>query len=547
MPDADATPRSASKRPWLLPITALALGAAMVTSAWVQRGRVEAHLLRRAEEHVGAVARVLHESTQQTAEAIDLAYEMVEARLHAGILRVAAAPPAGRAPVAEQEGLVVWRFVEAGAESGEAGPLVDDARRTAAWARAPESLFELRVDDSNLACITDEEPERRSLACVDGAELSRLRAEAGPGRLFAAILAPPLVYVALEDADGIIAASPGLPELSGFDVDPGLAEAQAAAPGAVIFRARPGLREGLAAFLLPDGTRAVLRVGLDARLEEGIVVDIRRRHRALVAVAAAAVLLSVLAALWMTRRERAEAAVGRALASMEAEREHWRTIGLLASTVAHEVRNPLNAIQMTAQRLAREFEVGAEDREEYQALVGLLRSEGARVDEVVTEFLELGRPLALAREAVDAGGLLRQATLPLAGRAAAEGKTLTVEDACAGQVDVDARRVFQIIDNLVRNALDAAPPGGHVTVRGRCGAEGLVVEVADDGPGIDAATMSQVMDPFFTTKARGTGLGLPLARRLARAHGGELTLTSTIGHGTRATLQIPNETSKETP
>ncbi|MCB9651305.1 MAG: hypothetical protein H6730_32625 [Deltaproteobacteria bacterium] len=537
--------RIATLRPWLLPLTTFVLGAAVVLSAWIQRGRVEAHLIRRAQEHVGTVARVLHESTAQTSEAVDLAYQMMEARLHAAILRVAAAG-AAKADVAREEGLVVWRFQVDGQEYGDAGPLTDEAVRAGAWQRPQETLFELHLVGVSLACITDEEPEQSSLVCMDAVELSRLRAEAGPGRLFSAILQPPLLYVALEDSAGIIAASPGLPELTGFDSDPILARAQGASVGEVLFRVQPGLREGLAPFELPDGSRAVLRVGLDATLEDEIVADIERRHHALVAVATVAVLLSILAALWLARRARAEALTSAALARVEAENEHWRTIGLLAATVAHEVRNPLNAIQMSAQRLAREFEVPAEDHEEYQALVGLLRSEGARVNEVVTEFLELGRPLNLERKRVEAARVLRDATLPLVARAAAEGKTVAVEDACAGEVDVDPRRVFQIIDNLVRNALDAVPQGGTVRVRGRCEPGGLVVEVEDDGAGMPPETLAQVMEPFFTTKARGTGLGLPLARRLARAHGGDLILSSTPGKGTLAVLTLPPETSEET-
>jgi hypothetical protein len=222
---------------------------------------------------------------------------MTEARLHASALMVGAAREEARAEVAAQEGLRVWRLRGPGGESGEAGPLAEPADREAAWARPPEALFELRLGDAHLACITDETPELRSLACIDAAEISRLRAEAGPGRLFAAILAPPLLYVAVEDAEGVIAGSPGLPELSAFEDDLALREVQSEEdPEAVRLRVQPGLREGLAPFALPDGSRAVLRVGLDARLEEAIVTDIRRRHRLVFGAALGAVVLALLAA-----------------------------------------------------------------------------------------------------------------------------------------------------------------------------------------------------------------------------------------------------------
>lgn len=518
----------------------------MITSARIQRARVEAHLERRAREHVTSVATVLAQSTRQTSEAVDLAYLMVEARLHASLLRVSGAPPNLRATVASEEALRVWRLRGAHDESGEVGPLKDQALADA-WARPAETLFELSVGaHDRLACLVDEHFGLRSLACIDGEELSRLRARAGPGHLFAKILQPPLLYVALEDEEGVIAASPNLPPLSGFEEDAQLAAVRTAEPGSIVIRALPGLREGLGPFELPDGSQVVLRLGLDARLEESIRADLSARQRHLIEGVALAVLLAGLGAGWLMRRERSRAQVEETLERMEAERAHWQMIGQLAATVAHEVRNPLNAVQMAAQRLAREFEVAEPDRDEYQALLSMLRSEGARVEAVVTEFLELGRPLVLERRDLEAAGLLHQALAPLHARAEAEGKHLVTEGDCAHPVRVDAKRLVQIVDNLVRNALDATVAGGTVTVRSRCDEAGLEVMVTDQGPGMDPETLAQVMDPFFTTKARGTGLGLPLARRLAQAHGGQLQLDSVPGRGTQARLHIPHATFKET-
>jgi signal transduction histidine kinase len=102
------------------------------------------------------------------------------------------------------------------------------------------------------------------------------------------------------------------------------------------------------------------------------------------------------------------------------------------------------------------------------------------------------------------------------------------------------RRVFgQILSNLVGNGLDAIAEGGTVTVTARCERDGLVVLVRDDGAGMDRETLERVQRPFETTKPRGTGLGLPVARRLAEAHGGELTLSSEPGRGTTARLLLP--------
>jgi len=531
---------------WLLPLIVLGLGSLMITSAALQQARVQQHLERRARAHVVSVSTVLAQSTRQTAEAVDLAYLMLEARLHASLLRVGGAPPSKRSEVAREEALQVWRLRGDKGDSGEPGPMgVEDLE--AAWAKPAETLFEVRTStQSSFACLVDEHYGIRSLACIDGEELSRLRGRAGPGRLFAGIMQAPLLYVAIEDEEGVIAASPGLPKLSDFAEDPELSRVTRADLGTVLIRQRPGLREGLSPFELPDGTRVVLRVGLDAQLEEGIRADLVFRQRRLVAGVVLAVLLASLGAWWLVRRQRSQAEVEQTLERMEAESEHWRMIGQLAATVAHEVRNPLNAVQMAAQRLSKEFEVPPDDQPEYHALLGMLRSEGARVEAVVTEFLELGRPLVLQRRSVDSAQALGQALAPLEARAEAEGKRLQIQGTCAQPVRVDSRRLVQIVDNLVRNALDATPVGGAVQVRTSCDDEGLSVVVDDEGPGMAPETLAQVMDPFFTTKARGTGLGLPLARRLAQAHGGQLLIRSTPGQGTQAHLHIPHETSEET-
>jgi signal transduction histidine kinase len=106
-------------------------------------------------------------------------------------------------------------------------------------------------------------------------------------------------------------------------------------------------------------------------------------------------------------------------------------------------------------------------------------------------------------------------------------------------VFLDPQRFTQILQNLAGNALDALAAGGWVKVAARLEPEGLRVTIADNGPGMDAKTLEEVQQPFVTTRARGTGLGIPLARRFVEAHGGRLVLRSTPGEGTEATVTFP--------
>jgi len=290
---------------------------------------------------------------------------------------------------------------------------------------------------------------------------------------------------------------------------------------------------------LVDGTRAVVRTALDA----GELVRFRTRidHRQTVmgGVLGGAVLLSLALAFVMGRAARRRAEYLDAMRRREEEGRHWQSLGQMAATVAHEVRNPLNTIGMALQRMTREVRVEPADQEGFRDLLAMSVDASDRVERVVAEFLELGKPLELDRRAHPADGLVNEALASLAMRAGAEGKTLQIRCACSGDVVVDRQRFGQIVANLVANALDAVGPGGNVTVDAECEPGTFRLVVSDDGPGMDGATLSRVQEAFVTTKAHGTGLGLPLARRLAEAHGGTLVLQSAPGIGTHATLVLP--------
>jgi len=173
----------------------------------------------------------------------------------------------------------------------------------------------------------------------------------------------------------------------------------------------------------------------------------------------------------------------------------------------------------------------------------VLGSEVDRVEAVVTEFLELGRPLVLDRAEIPVAHLVEEAAMSLRLRAVQEGKKLETDAGIQDTFALDRRRMGQVLTNLGGNALDAVEPGGTVTIRARVRENSLLLEVEDNGPGMDAAARTRALQPFFTTKSRGTGLGLPLARRLIEAHGGTLTLEERTGGGTRATVRVPGRVS----
>jgi signal transduction histidine kinase/putative methionine-R-sulfoxide reductase with GAF domain len=217
-------------------------------------------------------------------------------------------------------------------------------------------------------------------------------------------------------------------------------------------------------------------------------------------------------------------------AMMRAER--LAAAGTLASSLAHEIRNPLNAISLQLVLLARRLSrVDEPLREELSGLVESSRHEIVRLDQLVEEFLQLssidrvrlepGYPEDVARE-----------VMTLMGPVARE-RGITVRDALSGvlpPVPLDREKIKQALMNLVRNAMEAMPDGGTLTLMSDTVDGAPVIRVSDTGIGIDPGL--DVFDFFITTKREGSGLGLPIARRIVEAHGGSLTYESHKGKGT---------------
>ncbi len=200
------------------------------------------------------------------------------------------------------------------------------------------------------------------------------------------------------------------------------------------------------------------------------------------------------------------------------EREKMATLGRFSAAVAHELRNPLSGMRMTAQMVRRQCPPGAAED------VDFLLSEMARLDHGVEELLFFAGEPRYARRETDlreAVAGVRKALSPLA-------RHLGLDLTCdapdeAVLLTADGDRVRQALMNLVLNALQASPPGGTVQVRlGRSG-DFAALEVEDGGPGVPEEMSPRLFTPFVSGREGGTGLGLSVTRSIARAHGGDVT------------------------
>jgi signal transduction histidine kinase len=215
-------------------------------------------------------------------------------------------------------------------------------------------------------------------------------------------------------------------------------------------------------------------------------------------------------------------------------------IETLAAGVAHEVRNPLNSLQINVGILEQELADLLPDRDAHAfALLRRIAGEIKRLDDFVSEFLRFARPPRLNVEHLAVGPLLTDLAAFMAPECSKRRVTLEVDLRGADKAWVDGFQLKQAVLNLVLNALQATPAGGHVVVRTAGDRKRLVVAVSDDGEGMGPEVREKAFDPFFSTREEGTGLGLPLVRRIVEQHGGLVEVASTVGEGTTVTLVFP--------
>lgn len=220
-----------------------------------------------------------------------------------------------------------------------------------------------------------------------------------------------------------------------------------------------------------------------------------------------------------------------------AERERLATLGQMAATVAHEIKNPLSAIKSIAQVMGEDARLGREYARDLSLIVG----ETDRLGQSVTQLLSFARTRTPAELPSRAEPLIQSVVRLFQVNADKEGIRLNVaieDDQELGGTAVSAVRVA--LSNLLLNALQATPAGGEIKITARVEKGDLVIVVADGGPGIPADLRQRIWEPFFTTKQRGTGLGLAIVRkRLQEAGGTARLIASANGAGAKFELRAP--------
>jgi signal transduction histidine kinase len=210
----------------------------------------------------------------------------------------------------------------------------------------------------------------------------------------------------------------------------------------------------------------------------------------------------------------------------------------MTSGLAHEVRNPLNAAMLQLELLERRLHRMADDRRLLEP-TELARKEIERLTALLNEFLVFARPPELQPHEHDVVAVVRQVVDLERATAEPRGVTLALDaDPAQMLAEIDVAKVHQLVLNLVRNACEAASPGGHVTAGVRVDDARCLIRVSDDGPGIPEHIVPRIYEPFFSTKEGGTGLGMSIVHSLVSLHGGSIDL-QTGPRGTAFEVAIP--------
>jgi signal transduction histidine kinase len=229
--------------------------------------------------------------------------------------------------------------------------------------------------------------------------------------------------------------------------------------------------------------------------------------------------------------------VGQRASAQRVRTRELATLGRFASQMAHDLKNPLAALKGAAQFL--EEDLRPEDRGKPRAsMVRVLLEQSARMEAAIDGYQRLSR-IEPRRAELKLEPILREA-VSAASVAAGDRIAVSAEVQELPRISLDGDLISTAVHNLVRNAVEAiAPRAGKVTVRCARADSTVLLSVEDDGPGMDARTRERAFDDFFTTKATGTGLGLPFVRRVVEAHGGTVTIESEHGRGTVVRIRLP--------
>jgi len=292
---------------------------------------------------------------------------------------------------------------------------------------------------------------------------------------------------------------------------------------------------------LDDQVAGVVRLGLDREGMDRIIQENRRNIFIFMAV----VVLITLLSMWILYRNQNKHLAGIIEIERRLEKaERLSALGHLAAGVAHEIRNPLNAISMASQRLKREY-VPADDEKsrEFHTLAGVIRDEIRRLNGIIEEFLTFSKSRRLELHEYPVTDVLQKIVNLMREEAASKGITMETRFSDSPAIiPMDVDKLQQAFLNFIKNAMESISGEGSIVIAVEpSGKDRISVKISDTGCGMTSEEVERIFNPEYTTKEKGLGLGLPLAHEIVRGHGGEIRVFSGPGSETTFEIILPSE------
>ncbi len=319
-----------------------------------------------------------------------------------------------------------------------------------------------------------------------------------------------------------------------------LAGSRAMASRKVIYRDRALLDIAVPVYL-NNQTAGIARMGLEREHMERILVENGKN----IAVFMGLTLLIAFLSMWVLYMNQNRHLAG--IVSMERrleKAERLSALGQLAAGVAHEIRNPLNAISMASQRLKRDFIPADEVKgKEFQTITGVIRDEIRRLNGIIEEFLTFSRSRRLDLREYPVTDVLQKIVNLLREETTEKGIVLETDwSEPSPVIPMDMDKLQQALLNFTKNAVESIAGSGRVTLSVRPEKKGWIkISIVDTGCGMTAEEIERIFSPEYTTKEKGLGLGLPLSHEIIRGHGGEIRVTSRKDAGTTFEIILPTE------
>ncbi len=298
----------------------------------------------------------------------------------------------------------------------------------------------------------------------------------------------------------------------------------------------------IAAPLYLDGQIAgVVRLGLNREEMDKVIEENRLNMFIFMAV----VVLITLLSMWFLYHNQNKHLAGIIDIERRLEKaERLSALGQLAAGVAHEIRNPLNAISMASQRLKREYVPADEEKsKEFQTLAVVIRDEIRRLNGIIEEFLTFSKSRRLELHKYPVTEVLQKIVNLIGEEAASRGITVETRfNSKPAIIPMDMDKLQQAFLNFIKNAMESITDKGSIIISVEpSGKSRISVKISDTGCGMTSEEIDRIFNPEYTTKEKGLGLGLPLAHEIIRGHGGEIRVISQQGSGTTFEIMLPSE------